>query len=130
MRATWNGLGLFGVVYAEQFPVPGFNTIGDNTHPLLFTASAACVVWAAVELMVGQINESLALLIRYQKVSLNHLTEFRVGVEGRVSALAAKLFRGFGDPMRLAILDLLAAGEQRVTDLAATLGGGGKNETQ
>ena len=37
--------------------------------------------------------------------------------------LAAKLFRGFGDPMRLAILDLLAAGEQRVTDLAATLGG-------
>lgn len=36
-----------------------------------------------------QINESLALLIRYQKVSLQHLTEFRVGVEGRVSALAA-----------------------------------------
>jgi DNA-binding FadR family transcriptional regulator len=36
-----------------------------------------------------QINESLALLIRYQKVSLRHLTEFRVGVEGRVSALAA-----------------------------------------
>ncbi len=36
-----------------------------------------------------QINESLALLIRYQKVSLHHLTEFRVGVEGRVSALAA-----------------------------------------
>lgn len=37
-----------------------------------------------------QINESLALLIRYQKVSLRHLTEFRVGVEGRVSALAAE----------------------------------------
>ncbi len=37
-----------------------------------------------------QINESLALLIRYQKVSLQHLTEFRVGVEGRVSALAAE----------------------------------------
>ncbi|MFO7716633.1 FadR/GntR family transcriptional regulator [Desulfosarcina sp.] len=36
-----------------------------------------------------QINESLALLIRYQKVSLQHLAEFRVGVEGRVSALAA-----------------------------------------
>lgn len=35
------------------------------------------------------VNESLALLIRYQKVSLRHLTEFRVGVEGRVSALAA-----------------------------------------
>jgi GntR family transcriptional regulator, transcriptional repressor for pyruvate dehydrogenase complex len=37
-----------------------------------------------------QINESLALLIRYQKVSLRHLTEFRVGVEGRVAALAAE----------------------------------------
>lgn len=37
-----------------------------------------------------QINESLALLIRYQKVSLQHLTDFRVGVEGRVSALAAQ----------------------------------------
>ena len=37
-----------------------------------------------------QINESLALLIRYQKVSLHHLTEFRVGVEGRVAALAAR----------------------------------------
>lgn len=36
-----------------------------------------------------QINESLALLIRYQKVSLQDLAEFRVGVEGRVSALAA-----------------------------------------
>ena len=37
-----------------------------------------------------QVNESLALLIRYQKVSLKHLTEFRVGVEGQVSALAAQ----------------------------------------
>ena len=37
-----------------------------------------------------QINESLALLIRYQKVSLQHLTEFRLGVEGRVAALAAE----------------------------------------
>jgi DNA-binding FadR family transcriptional regulator len=36
-----------------------------------------------------QINESLALLIRYQKVSLQHLSEFRVGIEGRVAALAA-----------------------------------------
>ena len=36
-----------------------------------------------------QMNESLALLIRYQKVSLRHLSEFRVGVEGQVSALAA-----------------------------------------
>lgn len=42
------------------------------------------------DISYDQINESLALLIRYQKVSLRHLTEFRVGVEGRVSALAAK----------------------------------------
>jgi DNA-binding FadR family transcriptional regulator len=37
-----------------------------------------------------QISESLALLIRYQKVSLNHLAEFREGVEGNVAALAAE----------------------------------------
>ena len=34
----------------------------------------------------------------------------------------AKLFRGLGDPMRLAILELLAGGEQRVTDLVSALG--------
>ena len=37
-------------------------------------------------------------------------------------ALGAKLFRGLGDPMRLAILNLLAGGEWRVTDLVAALG--------
>lgn len=37
-------------------------------------------------------------------------------------ALGAKLFRGLGDPMRLAILQLLANGERRVTDLVAELG--------
>lgn len=36
-------------------------------------------------------------------------------------ALGAKLFRSLGDPMRLAILELLAAGERRVTDLVAEL---------
>lgn len=36
--------------------------------------------------------------------------------------LGAKLFRGLGDPMRLAILQILAGGEQRVTDLVAALG--------
>jgi GntR family transcriptional repressor for pyruvate dehydrogenase complex len=41
------------------------------------------------DMSYDQMNESLALLIRYQKVSLRHLSEFRVGVEGRVSALAA-----------------------------------------
>lgn len=37
-------------------------------------------------------------------------------------ALGAKLFRGLGDPMRLAILQILARGEHRVTDLVAALG--------
>lgn len=37
-----------------------------------------------------QVGESLALLIRYQKVSLSHLAEFRKTVEGDVAALAAK----------------------------------------
>lgn len=37
--------------------------------------------------------------------------------------IAAKLFRGFGDPLRLAILDELSRGEQRVTDLVNAVGG-------
>lgn len=37
-------------------------------------------------------------------------------------ALGAKLFRSLGDPMRLAIVELLAGGEQRVTDLVSELG--------
>lgn len=37
--------------------------------------------------------------------------------------LVAKLFRGFADPTRLAILVALAGGELRVTDLQARLGG-------
>ncbi len=36
------------------------------------------------------ISDSLALLIRSQKVSLAHLAEFREGVEGMVTGLAAK----------------------------------------
>lgn len=37
-----------------------------------------------------QMNESLALLIRSQTVSLSHLAEFREGVEGIVAGLAAQ----------------------------------------
>jgi GntR family transcriptional repressor for pyruvate dehydrogenase complex len=37
-----------------------------------------------------QITESLAMLIRSQKVSLHHLAEFREEVEGTVAGLAAK----------------------------------------
>ena len=36
--------------------------------------------------------------------------------------VTAKLFRGFADPMRLAILAELSGGEARVTDLLARLG--------
>lgn len=37
-------------------------------------------------------------------------------------AVGAKLFRSLGDPMRLAIVQILAGGERRVTDLVAELG--------
>ncbi len=37
-----------------------------------------------------QMSETLALLVRSQTVSLDHLAEFRVGVEGIVAALAAE----------------------------------------
>jgi DNA-binding FadR family transcriptional regulator len=40
-----------------------------------------------------QVAESLGLLIRSQKVSLNHLAEFREGVEGDVTAIAARRAR-------------------------------------
>jgi DNA-binding FadR family transcriptional regulator len=41
------------------------------------------------DLSDDQMRETLALLIRHQKVSLEHLAEFRMGVEGEVAALAA-----------------------------------------
>ena len=42
------------------------------------------------DISFDQVNESLAILIRYQKISLRHLAEFREGVEGRIAALAAE----------------------------------------
>ncbi|MDO9110881.1 MAG: FadR/GntR family transcriptional regulator [Desulfatirhabdiaceae bacterium] len=41
-------------------------------------------------LTTEKISENLALLIRFQQVSLEHLAEFREGVEGNVVALAAE----------------------------------------
>ncbi|MGH9033837.1 MAG: ArsR/SmtB family transcription factor [Acidimicrobiia bacterium] len=41
--------------------------------------------------------------------------------------LVAKLFRGFADPTRLALLVALAGGALRVTDLVAHLGGSQAN---
>ena len=38
----------------------------------------------------GRVSESLGLLIRSQKVSLNHLAEFREAVEGSIAAQAAE----------------------------------------
>ena len=43
------------------------------------------------------------------------------------TALAAKLFKGFSDPMRLAILEAISEGELRVTDLQTRLGGSQAN---
>ena len=37
--------------------------------------------------------------------------------------IAAKLFSGFGDPTRLAILTKIAGGEQRVSDIVEATGG-------
>jgi DNA-binding FadR family transcriptional regulator len=48
----------------------------------------------------GRISESLGLLIRSQKVSLSHLTEFRVGMEGSIAAQAAER-RSIGDIRKL-----------------------------
>jgi DNA-binding transcriptional ArsR family regulator len=48
--------------------------------------------------------------------------------EADASALiAAKLFRGLADPTRLGILRALQAGERRVTDLVAEVGGSQAN---
>ena len=43
------------------------------------------------------------------------------------AALAAKLFRGLADPTRLGIVLALQAGERRVVDLVAELGGSQAN---
>ena len=46
--------------------------------------------WPVVkEVTTRQVSESLALLIRYQKIPLRDLAEFREGVEGIVAGLAA-----------------------------------------
>lgn len=45
-------------------------------------------------LTTDQVSESLDLLMRYQKVSLKDLAEFREGVEGKVAGLAAERAKG------------------------------------
>ena len=41
--------------------------------------------------------------------------------------VAAQMFRGFGDPTRLAVLTELLTGERRVVDLVAAVGGSQSN---
>lgn len=43
-------------------------------------------------------------------------------IEPPALALGAKLFRSLGDPMRLAILQVLASGERRVVDVVGEVG--------
>ena len=43
------------------------------------------------------------------------------------AALAAKLFRGFAEPTRMALLLELQSGEQRVSDLVQAVGGSQSN---
>jgi DNA-binding transcriptional ArsR family regulator len=49
------------------------------------------------------------------------------GVAPGDAQVAAKLFRGFSEPVRLAILVELAQGERRVTDLVRLVGGSQAN---
>lgn len=49
------------------------------------------------------------------------------GADVSTTELAAKLFRGLADPTRLGILLALQAGERRVTDLTAEVGGSQAN---
>lgn len=43
------------------------------------------------------------------------------------AAVASRMFRGFADPTRIAILMALLGGERRVSDLVATVGGSQSN---
>lgn len=72
----------------------------------------------------GRVTESLGLLIRSQKVSLQHLAEFREGLEGNIAAQAAKR-RTAGDICKMRELlevarSCAAAGRQRREELLET----------
>lgn len=58
---------------------------------------------------------------RYHRAMAMQGTEYDSGLVGESAALsaAACLFRGFGEPFRLAILRHLTVGEHRVMDLTA-----------
>ena len=48
-------------------------------------------------------------------------------IESESSAIAARMFRGFADPRRVALLRSLLDGERRVTDLVEVVGGSQSN---
>ena len=48
-------------------------------------------------------------------------------IEASPASVAARLFRGLADPTRVAILQALLAGEQRVTDLVESVGSSQSN---
>ncbi|MBS3780543.1 MAG: FadR family transcriptional regulator [Desulfovermiculus sp.] len=55
------------------------------------------------------VSESLALLIRHQKVSLTHLAEFRAGMEGEAAAHAARRISSAEAEYLQSLLDQAAA---------------------
>lgn len=60
---------------------------------------------------------------RYVTINAPSTTERAAGVDQTAAlSVAACLFRGLGDPTRLAILQHLTLGEHRVADLTAHLG--------
>jgi len=63
-----------------------------------------------------QVTESLDLLLRSQKVSLNHLAEFREGVEGDVVAIAAERASDSDIELLRSLLDEAAACVDRGVD--------------
>ena len=69
-----------------------------------------------------QITESLAMLIRSQKISLRHLAEFREDVEGTVTGLAAE--RASDDDIRR-VSSAAANPERRIEYPSVMPGGGG-----
>ena len=48
-------------------------------------------------------------------------------IEASPASVAARLFRGFADPTRVAILQVLLDGERRVADLVEAVGGSQSN---
>lgn len=64
---------------------------------------------------------------RCDSIDEHQYHRWMVIIDAEPVALAARLFRGFGDPTRLSVLLALADGERRVTDLVEVVGGSQSN---